>query len=79
MCVWCVRVSVCACVRACVRECVRACVRLGPLREGNFGICNNRSFSWVGEKVKDRSIPSHRVSFGPHIQWGHLSRVVVAQ
>jgi len=38
-------------------------------------------FSWLGEKVKDRSIPSPRVSFGPQIQSGQhmFSRVVVAQ
>ena len=36
VCVLCVRVGVCVCVRACVRVCVRACVRA---RTHTYSVC----------------------------------------
>ena len=56
------------------------CIYVYKICEGKFGGGNNRSFSWLGVKVKDHSIPGPRVSFGLQIQLGHLlSRIVIVQ
>jgi len=60
--------------------CNIVCAYVYKICEGKFGGCDNRSFSWLCEKVKDSSIPGPRFSFSPQIPTGHLlSRVVVVE